>query len=130
MHLVDYTGPNGNKYTICGHIYFGSISPQNEVVNLLALDNAVHNICRDCYSTYEAMVRWSDFRDVKSTLQNELTRNCKIQEQGGDLWTEYWYLEDRDDGPAKHMQKARKKNKKSRKRKNYLQFLPNVTSGK
>lgn len=50
LHLVDYTPPSGNKFTICGHVY-----RKKDIVTTLALDNTVHNICRTCYEDYETM---------------------------------------------------------------------------
>lgn len=50
LHLVDYTPPSGRKFTICGLIY-----RKEEILNTLALDNAVAGICRTCYEDYQTM---------------------------------------------------------------------------
>lgn len=46
FHLVDTTTYDGRRYTMCGLCYKG------DIVSLLALDNAISNVCRDCYEEY------------------------------------------------------------------------------
>lgn len=53
-HLVDYCSPGGRKFTICGLSY-----SRKEIINVIALDNAPHNICKMCYTQYE-----DDFQDL------------------------------------------------------------------
>jgi hypothetical protein len=70
LHLVDYTPPSGNKFTICGIVY-----RKKEILNTLALDNTVHNICRTCYEDYETMYGDDlkhDPRLAHSSLHNKL----------------------------------------------------------
>jgi hypothetical protein len=55
LHLVDYTPASGNKYTICGRLYMKRDVMITLTLTTLALDNAVHNICRTCYEDYETM---------------------------------------------------------------------------
>lgn len=48
-HLVDYCAPHdGRKFTICGLAY-----SKKEIINIIALDNTIHNICKTCYLQYE-----------------------------------------------------------------------------
>jgi len=70
LHLVDYTAASGNKFTICGLVY-----RKKDILNTLALDNAVHNICRTCYEDYETMYLDDlndDTRTSNSSLHNKL----------------------------------------------------------
>lgn len=70
LHLVDYTSSVGNKFTICGLIY-----RKKDILNVLALDNAVHNICRTCYEDYETMYLDDlndDTRTALSSLHNKI----------------------------------------------------------
>lgn len=64
LHLVDYTPASGSKFTICGIVY-----RKKEILNTLALDNAVHNICRTCYEDYETMYL-DDLNDDARTAQS------------------------------------------------------------
>jgi len=70
LHLVDYTSASGNKFTICGIVYC-----KKDILNTIALDNAVHNICRICYEDYETMYLDDlndDARISNSSLHNKL----------------------------------------------------------
>lgn len=64
LHLVDYTPSSGNKFTICGIVY-----RKKDILNTLALDNAVHNICRICYELQETMYI-DDLNDNPRTVQS------------------------------------------------------------
>jgi len=76
LHLVDYTPSSGNKYTICGRIYMKREVMNSLTLITLALDNAVHNICRTCYEDYETMYGDDlkyDPRISFTSLHNKLT---------------------------------------------------------
>jgi ribosome-binding protein aMBF1 (putative translation factor) len=47
IHLVDWTNRNG-KWTLCGTRY-----PIDTIVNVLAVDNSVRNVCPKCYEVCE-----------------------------------------------------------------------------
>lgn len=90
LHLVDYTPPSGNKFTICGLVY-----RKGDILNTLALDNTIHNICRTCYEDYETMYGDdldNDIRMAHSSLNANLERDCK-QLGKGRLSPEFKYLE-------------------------------------
>lgn len=73
LHLVDYTPPSGNKFTICGHVY-----RKKDIVTTLALDNTVHNICRTCYEDYETMYGDDlefDPRMARTSMNKKLREN-------------------------------------------------------
>jgi hypothetical protein len=89
LHLVDYTPPSGNKFTICGLVY-----RKGEILNTLALDAAIHNICRTCYEDYETMYGddlENDIRMAHSRLNISLLRDCKEISQGHHIpEIKYW----------------------------------------
>ena len=94
LHLVDYTPPSGNKFTICGIVY-----RKKEILNTLALDGAVHNICRTCYEDYETMYGddlENDIRMAHSSLNEKLQGQFKYPSLGNpspDI--QYWDMERR-----------------------------------
>jgi|SRR6185369_7430145 len=80
LHLVDYTPPSGNKFTICGLVY-----RKTDILNTLALDAAIHNICRTCYEDYETMYGddlENDIRMAHSALNDNLARDYHYLTQG------------------------------------------------
>ena len=92
LHLVDYTPPSGNKFTICGIVY-----RKKEILNTLALDAAVHNICRTCYEDYETMYGddlENDIRMAHSSLNERLSGQFRFPELGNPIpEIKYWDIE-------------------------------------
>lgn len=95
LHLVDYTPPSGNKFTICGIVY-----RKKEILNTLALDAAVHNICRTCYEDYETMYGddlENDIRMAHSSLNEKLLGKFRFPELGNTLTEiKYWDMDYRN----------------------------------
>jgi hypothetical protein len=60
LHLVDYTPPSGNKFTICGLVY-----RRTDILNTFALYAAINNICM-----------------AHSALNDNLTRDYHYLTQG------------------------------------------------
>lgn len=95
LHLVDYTPPSGNKFTICGIVY-----RKKEILNTLALDAAVHNICRTCYETYETMYQDdldNYIRIAHSALNERVVRDYEYTAKGNaGPEIKYWDMEQKN----------------------------------
>lgn len=84
LHLSDYTPPSGRKFTICGLVY-----RKEEIINTLALDNAVPGICRTCYEDYHTM--YGDDLDIDPRMaHSSLNKN---------MWSTYFGLINNVKGP-------------------------------
>jgi len=88
LHLVDYTSPSGNKFTICGLMY-----SKKDIITTLALDNTIHNICRTCYEDYETMylddlnidlrfAKSASYRNIRTTYQRVKDTPPEIEHWG------------------------------------------------
>jgi hypothetical protein len=71
LHLVDYTSITGNKFTLCNLVYC-----KRDIINTLALDNTVHNICRTCRDNYTSMYTDDLFFDPRM-LHSAIDLNMK-----------------------------------------------------
>ncbi len=110
LHLVDYTPSSGNKYTICGRIYLKKEVMNSLTLITLALDNAIHNVCRTCYEDYETMYGDDLNQDIRMTHSSLNEKMCmkytfpSIGNARPDV--EYWDLE------ARHWDKLTKYQRK------------------
>src|SRR5271154_7048101 len=71
LHGVDYCGSSGNKYTLCGVTY-----TRKDIINTLALDNTVSDICSKCHDLFTQMYE-SDLNDEPQTARGRLQDRLK-----------------------------------------------------
>jgi len=114
LHLVDYTSSIGNKYTICGKIYFKKDIMSSATLTTIALDNAIHNICRTCHEDYETMYGDdlnNDIRMAHSSLNEKLRMKYYFPSIGNTSpEIKYWNLEARHcDKLTKYQRKVARK---------------------
>jgi len=94
LHMVDYCSPSGNKYTLCGEMYW-----KNSVITTLALDSAVRAMCRKCYEIFTKMYE-SDLDETPRTARGRLQQRLEqtfqnIQSKEWDVEHKYEILDER-----------------------------------
>lgn len=103
-HLSDYTPYTGYKYTLCNLIYH-----KNDIVNTLAMDNSIPDICRTCHENYEAMYLDDleyDTRMAHGQLQDNLKYKYQYQAKPKySLMVKYWDASQRNWGTLRKLQR-------------------------